>query len=63
MSTEAIDGPHDAPDHIAPDESSPKRDFKTHVSHIVGAFTTKRGLIGSYDYGLYSILGRTQQPY
>ena len=34
---------------IVPSKSSPKRDFKTHVSHIVGALTTKRSLLGSCD--------------
>lgn len=57
MSTSAaIDGPQDAPDHIGP-EHSEKRDFKTHCKHIFTAFTTKQGLIGSYDYGNFSILG------
>ena len=61
MSTDAIKGLHDAADQIVPNESSPKRDLKTQVSHIVGAFTTKRGLLGCYDYGIYRTLIRTQQ--
>ena len=53
MSVTIDDGPQDLPDRIAPSnsESSPKRSFGEHVRHIVRAFTTKQGLIGTYDYG------------
>jgi hypothetical protein len=52
MSTSAIiNGPQDAPDYLGA-ESSEKRDFKTHCKHIIRAFTTKQGLIGTYDYGM-----------
>lgn len=51
MSVTIDDGPQDLPDRIAPDESSPKRSFGEHIHHIVRAFTTKQGLIGTYDYG------------
>lgn len=43
------DGPQDAPDRIGP-EHSEKRTLGEHVSHIVKAFTTREGLIGTYDY-------------
>ena len=46
------DGPQDAPDRIGP-EHSEKRTFGEHISHIVKAFTTKEGLIGTYDYGVF----------
>jgi hypothetical protein len=41
----------DGPDMIIPaNEASPKRTIGEHFSHIFKAFTTKEGLIGSYDY-------------
>ncbi|CAL3965149.1 unnamed protein product [Diplocarpon coronariae] len=49
MSCTADDGPQDLPDRIAP-ESSPERTFGQHVWHFTRAFTSKQGLIGSYDY-------------
>lgn len=51
MSVNIDNGPQDAPDRIGP-EDSPKRGFGEHVQHIVKAFTTKQGLIGTYDYGM-----------
>ncbi|KAL5316361.1 hypothetical protein ACEPPN_015406 [Leptodophora sp. 'Broadleaf-Isolate-01'] len=42
-------GPADGPDQIGPDYS-PKRSVSQQISHIVKAFTTKDGLLGSYDY-------------
>jgi NCS2 family nucleobase:cation symporter-2 len=51
MSVTIDDGPQDLPDRIVPNESSPKRSFGEHIHHIVRAFTTKQGLIGTYDYG------------
>jgi hypothetical protein len=46
------EGPMDGPDMIIPaNEASPKRKFGEHISHIVKAFTTREGLVGSYDYG------------
>lgn len=46
----AIDnGPMDGPDRIGPDYS-PRRTFGEHVNHIAKAFTTRQGLIGTYDY-------------
>lgn len=50
MAYTANDGPQDLPDRIG-DETSPKRSIVQHVSHITKAFTTKQGLIGTYDYG------------
>lgn len=50
MSVTVDDGPHDVPDQIVP-EHSPKRSFGEHLHHIVRAFTTKEGLVGTYDYG------------
>jgi len=50
MSVTINDGPQDAPDRIGPDYA-PQRTRKEHFQHIVSAFTTKRGLIGTYDYG------------
>jgi NCS2 family nucleobase:cation symporter-2 len=50
MSVTIDNGPHDAPDQIGP-EFSPKRSFGEHLQHIYKAFTTKQGLIGTYDYG------------
>jgi NCS2 family nucleobase:cation symporter-2 len=45
------EGPMDGPDMIIPaNEASPKRKFGEHISHIVKAFTTREGLVGSYDY-------------
>ena len=52
MSVTIDNGPQDAPDHIGP-EFSPKRSFGEHMQHIFKAFTTKKGLIGTYDYGVY----------
>lgn len=53
MSTStAIDGPHDAPDRIGPDYS-PKRTAKEQFGHVVRAFTTKQGLVGTYDYSMF----------
>lgn len=49
MAYTANDGPQDLPDRIG-DESSPKRSIGQHISHITKAFTTKQGLIGTYDY-------------
>lgn len=53
MSVTIDDGPQDLPDQItlSNSESSPKRSLGEHVKHIVRAFTTKQGLIGTYDYG------------
>ena len=51
MSVTINDGPQDAPDRIGP-EHSPKRSFGEHLKHISAAFTTKQGLIGTYDYGV-----------
>ena len=50
MAVTINDGPQDLPDRIGP-ESSPKRSFGEHIQHITKAFTTRRGLIGDYDYG------------
>lgn len=48
------EGPMDGPDMIIPaNEASPKRSIGEHISHIFKAFTTKEGLVGSYDYGEY----------
>lgn len=52
MSVTMNDGPQDAPDRIGP-EFSPKRSFREHLQHIFTAFTTRQGLIGTYDYGVY----------
>ncbi|PSS25624.1 hypothetical protein M430DRAFT_25401 [Amorphotheca resinae ATCC 22711] len=41
--------PQDLPDRIGP-EMAPKRSFSEHIQHISRAFTTKQGLIGTYDY-------------
>ncbi|KAG9247788.1 permease family-domain-containing protein, partial [Calycina marina] len=49
MSANIDAGPYDGPDTIGP-EYSEKRTFSKHISHIVKAFTTKQGLIGTYDY-------------
>ncbi|KAG0649243.1 Purine permease [Hyphodiscus hymeniophilus] len=49
MAVTINDGPQDAPDSIGP-EYSPKRSFGEHLRHIYKAFTTKQGLIGTYDY-------------
>lgn len=43
-------GPLDGPDNIGPDYG-PKRTKKESLQAIVKAFTTKEGLIGTYDYG------------
>lgn len=51
MAVNIDDGPQDAPDRIGP-EHSEKRSFKEHASHVVKAFTTKEGLVGTYDYGM-----------
>jgi hypothetical protein len=48
-------GPHDGPDTIGP-EHSPKRSFGERVNHLVKAFTTKEGLVGNYDYGMFIYL-------
>ena len=45
-----VDIAQDAPDRIGPDYS-PQRTFGEHIQHITRAFTTKQGLIGTYDYG------------
>ncbi|KAF4631878.1 hypothetical protein G7Y89_g6255 [Cudoniella acicularis] len=50
MSVTIDNGPMDGPDQITP-EHSPKRSFGEHVQHITKAFTTKQGLVGTYDYG------------
>ncbi|RDW92127.1 hypothetical protein BP5796_01521 [Coleophoma crateriformis] len=50
MSVNIDQGPLDSPDRIGP-EHAPKRSFREHVHHIITAFTTKQGLIGTYDYG------------
>lgn len=56
MSANIVDqGPMDGPDRVGPDYS-PKRTKKESLRRIVKAFTTKQGLIGSYDYG-------KQKPY
>jgi hypothetical protein len=48
--------PHDSPDMIVPaNEAPPKRTFGEHLQHIMRAFTTKEGLVGSYDYGKLSL--------
>jgi len=52
MSANMVDGAQDAPDCIGP-EQSPKRTFGQHIQHITAAFTTKQGLLGTYDYGPY----------
>ncbi|CAG8972518.1 hypothetical protein HYALB_00001210 [Hymenoscyphus albidus] len=49
MSVTIDNGPMDGPDQIVP-EHSPKRSFGEHIQHIVKAFTTKEGLVGTYDY-------------
>lgn len=49
MSMTIDNGPMDGPDTIGP-EHPPKRSFQEHVRHIVKAFTTKNGLVGTYDY-------------
>jgi NCS2 family nucleobase:cation symporter-2 len=46
--------PQDLPDRIGP-EMAPKRSFSEHIQHISRAFTTKQGLIGTYDYGVYPL--------
>ncbi|KAG4428543.1 hypothetical protein IFR05_015977, partial [Cadophora sp. M221] len=47
----AVDvGLDDGPDRIGPDYS-PKRTFSEYIKNVVKAFTTKDGLLGSYDYG------------
>jgi hypothetical protein len=46
--------PQDSPDRIGP-EMAPKRSFGEHIQHISRAFTTKQGLIGTYDYGVYPL--------
>ena len=51
MSAVDNSGPHDSADHIGP-EYSPKRTFREHLQHLYKAFTTKQGLIGTYDYGV-----------
>ncbi len=43
-------GPDDAPDRITGEEV-PKRSFGQHLNAIKKAFTTKEGLLGTYDYG------------
>ncbi|TVY49464.1 Purine permease [Lachnellula occidentalis] len=52
MSITIDDGPQDLPDQITASnaEGSPKRSVGEHVQHIGRAFTTKQGLIGTYDY-------------
>lgn len=52
MAVTIDNGPEDSPDQIGP-EFSPKRSFGEHIQHIVRAFTTKQGLVGTYDYGPY----------
>jgi len=49
MAVTIDNGPEDSPDQIGP-EFSPKRSFGEHIQHIVRAFTTKQGLVGTYDY-------------
>lgn len=43
-------GPDDAPDRITGEEP-PKRSFGQRLSDFKRAFTTKEGLLGTYDYG------------
>lgn len=52
MSANITDGPDDGPNRIGP-EYSEKRSFSQHMSHIVKAFTTREGLLGTYDYGMF----------
>jgi hypothetical protein len=52
MAVEIDQGPLDGPDRIGP-EYTPKQTPRERVQRVVRAFTTKDGLIGSYDYGQY----------
>lgn len=43
-------GPDDAPNNITGEEA-PKRTFGQHLADAKEAWTTKEGLLGTYDYG------------
>lgn len=54
MSVAIHRGPQDGPDCIGP-ETSAKRSFGERIHSVARAFTTKNGLVGNYDYGIFKL--------